>query len=159
MSRALIILLAALAAGMAWADIWTDNFEKAQLEAKASGKVLLLNFSGSDWCGWCKKLDREVFSKNEFKAFARERLVPVVIDFPQRKAQSRKVQERNLALAKQYKVQGFPTILLVSAEGKVIARTGYRDGGPEPYVAHLKELLANVEPPQPPPPAGPNQPE
>ena len=61
---------------------WETNFKKALARAKAENKYVLLNFSGSDWCGWCTKLDKEVFSRQAFKDYARENLILVLLDFP-----------------------------------------------------------------------------
>src|SRR5439155_23608625 len=67
---------------------WLTDYKKAQQEAKASNKILLLDFTGSDWCGWCKKFDREVLLQPEFKDFARDNLVIVELDFPRGKPQA-----------------------------------------------------------------------
>ena len=96
---------------------------------------------GSDWCGWCIKLDKEVFSKEEFKKYASENVVLFLADFPSRKKQAPEVKKQNEALSRGYGVKGFPTVLLLSAEGKVLARTGYRKGGAGAYVKHLKGLV------------------
>jgi thioredoxin-related protein len=121
---------------------WETDFEAAQAKAKASGKNILLDFTGSDWCGWCIRLQKEVFDKPEFAAFASKALVLVELDFPRGKEQSKSVKKQNEALSEKYGVRGFPTIILLSPEGKVLARTGYKKGGAMKYVAHLKELLA-----------------
>lgn len=124
---------------------WETDFDKAAELAKSSGKYLLVDFSGSDWCGWCMKLDREVFSKKAFKNFAKEHLVLALIDFPRSKPQKTKEKKRNEQLAQQYGVKGFPTILLFSPKGELIGRTGYKLGGAEAYVAHLRELIEAYE--------------
>ena len=73
----------------AWAEpSWETDYKKAQDQAKAGNKLVLLDFTGSDWCGWCIKLDREVFSKPEFKDYATKNLVLVELDFPRAKAQA-----------------------------------------------------------------------
>jgi protein disulfide-isomerase len=124
---------------------WDDDFEAAKATAAKDKKVILLDFTGSDWCGWCMKLDKEVFSKKDFKDYAKENLVLVTVDFPHGKRQAKKLKEQNEALAKQYGANSYPTIVLVDAEGKKLATTGYQEGGAEKYVAHLKELLAKVK--------------
>lgn len=121
---------------------WETDFKAAQAKATASGKPMLLDFTGSDWCGWCIRLDKEVFSQPEFAAFASEALVLVELDFPRGKSQPEAIKKQNEALAKQYGVRGFPTIILLSPDGKLLAETGYQKGGAAKYVAHLKELLA-----------------
>jgi thioredoxin-related protein len=87
-------------------------------------------------------LDKEVFSKAAFKDYADAELVLVEIDFPRNKEQPAELKAQNDKLAKQYGIRGFPTILVLSAEGELIEKTGYQRGGPEAYVAHIKEILA-----------------
>lgn len=138
------VLIAAMLLGCAMisrAGLWTDDFDKALTQAKESGKYMLVDFSGSDWCGWCKKLDKEVFSKKEFKDYAEQNLVCVLIDFPRQKPQSNKEKEANNALLEKYGVRGFPTILLFSPQGDVAAATGYEPGGAESYIKHLQDLI------------------
>ena len=121
---------------------WELNFEQAQARAKAENKPMLLDFTGSDWCGWCIRLDKEVFSQPEFKAYAAESLVLVELDFPRGKEQSAEIKAQNKALAKKYSIRGYPTIVLLTAEGELIERTGYQRGGAANYIAHIKEILA-----------------
>ncbi len=120
---------------------WITDFEKAKETAKKLKRPMLVDFTGSDWCGWCIKLDKEVFSKDEFKEYAKDNLVLVELDFPNRKKQSDALKAQNKALAKKYGIRGYPTILLLDADGKELARTGYQRGGPEKYVKHLQKLL------------------
>ncbi len=122
-------------------ELWLEDFGKAIKEAKKKDLPVMINFSGSDWCGWCIKLDKEVFSTDKFRKFARKNLVLVLADFPRAKEQEKAVAKQNKKLLEKYGVMGFPTILLVDSKGKVIARTGYRPGGPDKYVAHLKDLI------------------
>ena len=124
-------------------DSWKTNFETAQTEARDKDKYMLVNFTGSDWCGWCIKLDKEVFSQDAFKQFADNELVLVEVDFPHKKQQSAEVIDQNEKLLKKYGVRGFPTILLLSSEGELLGRTGYKAGGAEAYVKHIKELSKN----------------
>lgn len=119
---------------------WMTDFEAAK-QAASTNRLILADFSGSDWCGWCMKLDKEVFSQPAFKAFAKEHLVLFLADFPRRKEQSATVQKQNEALSERYDIQGFPTVLLLDAGGNVVARTGYKPGGAEKYVEHLRELM------------------
>ncbi len=127
-------------------DLWTSDFEAAKKEAATSKKSLIMDFTGSDWCGFCIALDKEVFSQDEFKSFAKENFVPVVLDFPRDTSKlSKETIEQNEKLQQTYGIQGYPTILLTDEEGKPFASTGYRKGGAEPYVKHLKELIASRE--------------
>ena len=136
---------------ISYGGLWTENFDEALAQAKESKKFVLVNFSGSDWCGWCKKLDREMFSKKEFKDFAKSNLVCVLLDFPRQKPQSKKQKEANQALMEKYAVQGFPTVLLFSPQGDMVAKTGYEPGGAEAYVKHLQGLIDQHKDKQPKP--------
>jgi len=127
------------------ADGWTTDFEKAKAKAKAENKYILIDFSGSDWCGWCIRLDKEVFSKEAFKDYAKDNLVLVLVDWPQRAPNSREVQAKSLPIMKQYGIQSFPTVLILSPDGQTIAKTGYQDGGAEAYVEHIKKLIAEAQ--------------
>jgi thioredoxin-related protein len=121
---------------------WLTNYQQAQALSKKTGKPILMDFTGSDWCGWCIRLEDEVFSKSEFKKYAEKNVILLELDFPQRKAIDPKTKEQNEMLAKMYGVRGFPTILLTDHNGKVIAQTGYQQGGPKAYIKHIKDLLA-----------------
>jgi thioredoxin-related protein len=120
---------------------WLTDFEAAKKEAKERNVPILADFSGSDWCGWCIKLDSEVFSTKEFKKYAKDNVVLLLVDFPSKKKQAEEVKKQNKDLSTTYGVRGFPTVLLLDATGKEVARTGYQCGGPAKYVAHLKKLL------------------
>ncbi len=124
---------------------WTDNIDKAKAEAKAKGKYVFLNFSGSDWCGWCMKLSDEVLSKDAFLNYAKKNLVLTVADFPRTKKQSAALKSQNEMLAKKYGIQGFPTVVILDPKGKLVTKTGYRRGGAEAYVTFLKGLIKEYE--------------
>ncbi len=123
------------------ASLWLTDFEKAKSIAQAEGKVILADFSGSDWCHWCIILKKEVFSKDTFKQYAKKKFVLLEVDFPS-KPLSKKLTQQNNALAKQYKIEGYPTVLLLDSKGRVLGKTGYQRGGAEKYIKHLDSLLA-----------------
>jgi thioredoxin-related protein len=122
-------------------ELMTD-FEVAKSQAKINNKPILLIFSGSDWCGWCVKLDQEVFSTPEFKEWAAENAISVIADFPARKELPAELKMQNEKLRDTYGVTGFPTVLLLKDDGSVIARTGYQRGGAANYIRHLKMFMA-----------------
>ncbi|MEI8373023.1 MAG: thioredoxin fold domain-containing protein [Planctomycetota bacterium] len=126
--------------GVAAEGLWLTDFKAAQAKAKEEKKYLLVNFTGSDWCGWCIRLQKEVFDKEPFKAEAPKQFVLVELDFPHEKELSPDLKKQNEELSEKYKVEGFPTVLLMDAEGQVIARTGYREGGADEYLKQLAEF-------------------
>lgn len=122
---------------------WTTDWEAAKSQAAKEQKLLLIDFSGSDWCGWCKKLDKEVFSQETFLTEAKKKFVLVLLDFPRDKSgQSEALQKQNDELQERFGVEGFPSVFLATADGTPFAQTGYQEGGPEKYLAHLDEFLA-----------------
>ena len=120
---------------------WEEDFEKGLAAAKKSGKPALVDFTGSDWCIWCKRLDAEIFSKTEFKDYVKDKYQLVEVDFPQTKPLPKKKAEAHDALAQKYKVEGFPTVLVLDGDGKVLGRLGYVEGGPKAFIAELEKVL------------------
>ena len=120
---------------------WYENLEQAANVAKSQGKCILIDFTGSDWCKWCKKLDGEVLSQSKFIQYAKNNLVLVKIDFPQYKMQSQEVKTYNKRLAATFNVKGYPTVVIMNRYQQVVAYTGYREGGPEKYVQYIKSVL------------------
>lgn len=118
---------------------WLDDFEKAKVQAKAENKKILLDFTGSDWCGWCKKLDAEVFSQQAWKDYAGKKLVLVEVDFPRGFQLSEATKKQNDKLAEKFKVQGFPRIVILSAGGTRKGELGYVEGGPEAFIKALEK--------------------
>ncbi len=122
---------------------WLTNLEEAQQIAKEEELPILIDVTGSDWCGWCIKLVDEIFSQQKFIEYATENLILVKLDFPKDIHQTEETKTYNRQLAEKYNIRGFPTIILIDAQGHEIARTGYQSGGAENYVNHIKELLSN----------------
>jgi thioredoxin-related protein len=140
--NSLRILFLSLATGLlispAFANGWGDDYKTALATAAKENKKVLLDFTGSDWCGWCIKLKKEAFDQPAFKEYADKNLVLVEIDFPQGKSQSPELKKQNNALQEQYQVQGFPTLVVLDPEGKVIKRqSGYIPGGPKGFIDWL----------------------
>ena len=124
---------------------WFADFDKAVAVAQEEGKDLLVDFTGSDWCGWCIRLHDEVFQHDAWYNEASESYVLVALDFPNGEEAKAKVPnpERNAELRDQYGIRGYPTILLMNVEGEVFGRTGYQAGGAEAYVTHMTDLAAS----------------
>lgn len=110
--------------------VWTDDYPAAVQQAQAAGKNVLLNFTGSDWCVNCFRLDDEVFSKPEFADYARSHYVLVTLDFPIKKELPEKTTKQNLDLQAKYAVINIPTLILLDAHEKQLAFVqGYRGEG------------------------------
>jgi protein disulfide-isomerase len=120
---------------------WLTNFEEAKAAAKKDKKVILADFTGSDWCGWCIKLKDEVFSKPEFQAWADDNVVLLELDFPKQTPQSDELKKQNQELQKEFGIQGFPTIVFLDAKGKKLGQSGYVEGGPEAWIAAAEKEL------------------
>lgn len=122
-------------------DLWIQDFAKAKEQAKAEKKDLLIDFTGSDWCSWCVKLDKEVFSQSAFTGASPKDFILVKLDYPNDESLvTPEVKKQNEELRKLYSIRGYPTILLTDADGLVYGQTGYEAGGPEKYVAMLADL-------------------
>lgn len=121
-------------------DLWLTDFEAAKAEAKKKNVDILMDFTGSDWCGWCIKLHKEVFDTPEFQKEIGKHFVLLELDFPQKKKLAPELVKQNEQLQAAFAIEGFPSIVLVDHEGKPFAQTGYQPGGAEKYLAHLGEL-------------------
>jgi thioredoxin-related protein len=133
-------LLVATCAGALAAD-WQTDYAKALARAKSQNKRVLLDFTGSDWCGPCIELRKRVLSRPDFSAYADKNLVLVEIDYPQRKKQSDELKKQNEKLSKQYGIdeKGFPTIMLLDPSGKVLREfTGYDGDTTAGFIARLE---------------------
>ena len=120
---------------------WLTDFTKAQEKAKTEKKLVLLDFTGSDWCAPCKLLHKDVLTSKEFVEFAKENLVLVEVDFPMRKPQSPELQRANKELQRKFKVPGYPTLVVVNGDGKELGRLDYNPSfKASDYIAQLKRL-------------------
>ncbi|MGA8657643.1 MAG: thioredoxin family protein [Chthoniobacterales bacterium] len=118
---------------------WKTSFAQAVAEASQQNKQILLNFTGSDWCPPCRKMDQEVLSQKQFSEFASKNLILVKLDFPRHKKLSADEKAQNDQLAKKYAIQGFPTFVLVDSSGKEVRRQeGYLEGGPVEFLKWAK---------------------
>jgi thioredoxin-related protein len=139
------LVLGVIAATAAPGAEWRRGAEQGTLaaavaQAKREGKILMFNFTGSDWCRWCKLLKEEVFSKPEFDSYARKHLVLVEIDFPRRVAQSEALKTANRELAKTMGVTGYPTLVFLDSDGNAIGSTGYQPGGVGVFIRGVAKL-------------------
>ena len=138
----LLSSLLLVSCGFAPADVtWLTDYDAAKAKAKSDNKLMLLDFTGSDWCGYCKLMQAEIFSKPQFQDYASKNLVLVELDFPRTKPQSVEVRRQNMKLASEYDIEGFPTLIVLSPDGKPVAVfPGYIRGGPETLIAALEKL-------------------
>ena len=137
-----LIAVAAMTAGTAFAgEGWLTNIEKAQALAKKEGRMVLVDFTGSDWCPPCKALHSKIFLSKEFKTYAKEKLVLVEIDFPRRKQLSDEQKKYNQAQANKYGLLGVPMVLVFDSKGKQVHKeVGFRGQSPKAYINNLKSL-------------------
>ncbi len=119
---------------------FTDNLDEALKSAKANKRYVVAVFSGSDWCGWCKKLEREILSTEAFRKGAVGRYELVYIDNPRNQnLLSEHGKENNRKLTSKYGIHGFPTVLILDADGEKVAELGYDKNGPERYLEKIEE--------------------
>ena len=119
---------------------WLTDLPKAEAKAKAENKLIMMDFTGSDWCPWCIKLDKEVFSTPEFIQYAGKNIVPVKVDFPRAKKQSAELKKANQQLQEKYKIEGYPTVVVLDKNGKKVGELGYEAGGPKPFIEKLDKM-------------------
>lgn len=121
---------------------WLTDFDAARTQARAENRMLLINFTGSDWCPPCLMLHREVFSQPEFAEYAARHLVLLEVDFPRTKEQTGAQKAANEKLAERFGIYGFPTVIVLDPRGKKVGELGYMPGGPEAFIAALEKLRA-----------------
>jgi len=121
--KKLLITLFALTTTVFAAEGWLTDYETALAKAKEAKNPVLVVFSGSDWCPPCKKLDKEILASTEFReAMKGGKFVPLFLDFPRQKEIPAEQKKKNEALSKKFNITGFPTVLLLDADGKTLAR-------------------------------------
>lgn len=124
---------------------WMTNFEEASMKAKKEKKDLLLFFTGSDWCGWCHKLENEALDTTDFSDAVGDRFIFVVVDFPLRTPLDATLTAQNKELQRKFDVKGFPTVILLDENGALIGSTGYKPGGGNSYAEHLKKMVQDFK--------------
>lgn len=140
-SRILGLAFALLVSSLsARAETWETDYAKAIKAADTDKKLVLLDFTGSDWCVWCKRLDKEVFATPEFKDYAKKNLVLVKLDFPRSSQLPAALKKQNETLAKEYGIEGFPTVVVLNGAGKKVGELGYLEGGPSKFIEKLQSL-------------------
>ncbi len=135
----LIVALTLIAAGDS--PGWNTDFASVQAQSKASGKPILANFTGSDWCPYCIDLKSEVFETPEFKSWAAKNVVLFEADFPQKRKLPKNLEEQNNALAQKYGIRSFPTVLFLTPQGDILAASGYQRGGPDRWTQDARQRI------------------
>lgn len=140
----LTTLLLLINIAMVNAQDWHTDFSEAQEISANSNKPIILVFQGSDWCGPCIKLDREIWSTDEFKSYAKEHYVMLKADFPRKKSNklSDEQTEANKILAEKYNKQGyFPFVVILNSKGEVLGETDYKKTTPKKYIEDIDAFL------------------
>ena len=146
MKSSLLACLASLALAVSADAAWRTYFESAKAEAKRDRKIILMNFTGSDWCAYCIKMKKEALDLKAFTDYAAKNTVLVEVDFPSRKRLPAAQQKANDALKTKFEVQGFPTFVITDASGKELGRhVGYLQGGPLAFIEKLEKLKAKAQ--------------
>ncbi len=127
---------------------WQTDMLKAVDLAIKEKKPLFLFFTGSDWCGWCKRLQKEVFIQPQFQTWAKKNVILVELDFPRMKQIDPRIQQQNMEIAQMFEVRGYPTVWFVTADKKEaqiqfgkIGSTGYIAGGPDIWIGEANRIL------------------
>jgi protein disulfide-isomerase len=145
MKRVLSVLFACCVVGTLFAadSTWLTSVPEARAKAEKEKKLVLLDFTGSDWCPWCIKLHTEVFSKPEFADYAKKNLVLVKVDFPRNKPQSDELKAANKALFEKYEIPAYPTLVVLKPDGTVVwKQVGYPNDGKE---SPLSTVIAKLD--------------
>ena len=127
---------------------WETDINKAIAASNKTKKPMLLFFTGSDWCGWCIRLQKEVLKTPEFATWAKKNVVLVELDYPRSKPQSEAIKNQNNGLQQTFGIQGFPTVYFAKATVKkekpnftAMGSTGYVAGGPKAWIAEADKIL------------------
>ena len=144
MKRVLVIAFLLMTTQVAVAQNWLTDLEEAKKIAVETNKSIVLVFSGSDWCAPCMKLEKQVFSTDEFKQYASENYVLLKADFPQRKKNklSKEQQTHNNQLAEKYNENGFfPLVVILKSDGKSLGNLGYENIGAKAYLEKINAQI------------------
>lgn len=126
---------------------WVESFDEAVAQSESSGKPIMFVFSGSDWCSYCQLLEHEVLRTPEFETWSSAKVIKVMVDFPQYHDLPAEIAQQNENLKNHFStlLKGYPTILLVRADGSVMGRTGYVAGGPMPWITKADAILQQTQ--------------
>jgi protein disulfide-isomerase len=155
MKKAILILFVAFSAitVQAQEQEWHTDLQKAMAVSVKTKKPLLMFFTGSDWCGWCMRLQKEVMKTPEFATWAKDNVVLLELDFPKRTEQSQELKAQNAQLNSFFQVRGYPTVWFANAsktkEGKIsfdaLGSTGYVAGGPSAWLDGANKIIKKTK--------------
>jgi protein disulfide-isomerase len=120
--------------------LWQTNVQEAIEISKETGKPIFAFFTGKEWCSWCKKLDQQILSQPPFIEYAKENLILLELDFPRGR---RDLPKEQLVLARKFKIQGYPTVIVMDSETNLLGQTGFEYMTPEQYVTHIQSFIKN----------------
>jgi len=123
------------------AGLWLEDYDAVKERAVALERPILMWFTGSDWCIWCKRLEDEHLSRDVFKTFAKENLVLLKLDFPRNIAQSDELKAQNQTLREAWNINGYPTLIMTQVDGSPLGQRGYLQQSPEAFVADLRAMM------------------
>ena len=118
--------------------LWQTNVQEAIEISKETGKPIFAFFTGKEWCSWCKKLDQQILSQQPFIEYAKENLILLELDFPRGR---RDLPKEQLVLARKFKIQGYPTVIVMDSETNLLGQTGFEYMTPEQYVTHIQSFI------------------
>ncbi len=125
-------------------SVWLESLDEAQKISIDTGKPILADFTGTDWCVWCQRLRDEVFDQPEFLEWASENVVLLELDYPHHGRQSAAIKAQNAELKARYGIESFPTIVLIDAAGNELGRNGYVKGGPNAWIQEVESFLSRA---------------
>lgn len=121
---------------------WETDYHKAVEKAKVEKKPIILFFTGSDWCVWCTRLEKEVFNTDDFVTIAKDKYIFVKLDFPMNKEQDPSLAQQNQKLQEKYSIEGFPTLVILSNDESYLGTANYEAGGGRKYAALLEKTMS-----------------
>lgn len=124
---------------------WLESHPEAVAQSQSTGKPILAFFTGSDWCKYCGLLDHQVLSSPVFSKWAKENVILLKLDFPREQKLSEELESQNKALMARYRVTGFPTVIVMNAEGEPLAQAGYEPVSAEEWIQSLEQQLGKTQ--------------
>jgi len=119
--------------------LWQTNVQEAIEISKETGKPIFAFFTGKEWCSWCKKLENKILSKEAFITYAKENLILLELDFPRGR---RDLPTEQINLARKFRIQGYPTVILMDAETNLLGKTGFENMTPQQYVENVQKMIS-----------------